>query len=93
MAAVVCLALALLTFYGLARERTLALNVAEAQTQNLARVLEEHARQTLLRVHGRLVQVDSLLASVQGRRARLCLAPYTGSIAGLAPLRPLAGRH
>ncbi len=61
MAAAACLALALLTLYGLMRERTLALHVAEAQTQNLARVLEEHARQTLLRVQGRLVQVDHLL--------------------------------
>ena len=39
MAAAVCLALALLTLYGLARERALALNTAEAQTQTLSRVL------------------------------------------------------
>ncbi len=66
MAAAACLALSLLTFYGLVRERALALNVAEAQTQNLARVLEEHARQTLLRVQGQLVQADNLLESRHG---------------------------
>ena len=71
MAIAACLALALLTFYGLVRERTLALNVAEAQTQNLARVLEEHTRQTLLRVHGRLVEVDRLLAGVPPTQAQL----------------------
>ncbi len=65
MVVAACLALASLTLLGLMRERTLALNVAQSQTQNMARVLEEHARQTLLRVHGRLVQVDNLLASPQ----------------------------
>jgi diguanylate cyclase (GGDEF)-like protein/PAS domain S-box-containing protein len=92
MAAVACLALALLTFYGLVRERALALNVAEERTQNLARVLEEHARQTLLRVHGRLVQVDDLLESLRhAERTSAALAPTPEQLLALLPSDRLLG--
>ncbi len=91
MAAAVCLALALLTLYGLARERALALNAAEAQTQNLSRVLEEHARQTLLRVHGKLLQVDHLLQDPSGAKGRSAPPPLQDLLLALLPSDRLLG--
>jgi diguanylate cyclase (GGDEF)-like protein/PAS domain S-box-containing protein len=58
LAVAACMVLAGLTTYKLVRERNQALDTAWAQTQNFARVLEEHARQTLHRVHDSLAQAD-----------------------------------
>jgi diguanylate cyclase (GGDEF)-like protein/PAS domain S-box-containing protein len=51
--------------YELARERAEAIARAELQTQNFARVLEEHARQTLHRVVFHLSQADVTLAPMR----------------------------
>jgi diguanylate cyclase (GGDEF)-like protein/PAS domain S-box-containing protein len=51
--------------YELARERAEAIARAELQTQNYARVLEEHARQTLHRVGAHLAQSDAALVSMR----------------------------
>ena len=61
LAGAACLALAGLTGYKLVRERNQALDTAQAQTQNFARVLEEHARQTLHRVQDGLTQADAVI--------------------------------
>ena len=85
MAIAACLALAFLTAYGLIRERVLALDQAEAQTQNLSRVLEEHARQTLRRVQGQLVQVDNLLENRPGTHGKSAPAPTREQLLPLLP--------
>ena len=51
--------------YELARERAETIARAELQTQNFARVLEEHARQTLHRVGVNLSQADVTLAPLR----------------------------
>jgi diguanylate cyclase (GGDEF)-like protein/PAS domain S-box-containing protein len=51
--------------YELARERAEAIARAKLQTQNFARVLEEHARQTLHRVGVNLSQADVTLAPLR----------------------------
>jgi diguanylate cyclase (GGDEF)-like protein/PAS domain S-box-containing protein len=53
------------TGYELARERAETIARAELQTQNFARVLEEHARQTLHRVGVNLSQADVTLAPLR----------------------------
>ena len=50
MAVVACVGLASFAAYDLVRERDLAIQDARAETANLARLLEEHARQSLHRV-------------------------------------------
>ena len=50
MAVVACVGLASFAAYDLVRERDLAIQDARADTANLARLLEEHARQSLRRV-------------------------------------------
>jgi diguanylate cyclase (GGDEF)-like protein/PAS domain S-box-containing protein len=61
------------TGYGMVHERAEAIEHAKLQTQNFARVLEEHARQTLHRVSAILDQADAALASL--RRARVLDVP------------------
>jgi diguanylate cyclase (GGDEF)-like protein/PAS domain S-box-containing protein len=56
--------------YELARDRAETIARAELQTQNFARVLDEHARQTLHRVGVNLSQADVTLASLR-RSAKL----------------------
>jgi diguanylate cyclase (GGDEF)-like protein/PAS domain S-box-containing protein len=51
--------------YDLARERADTIARAELQTQNFARVLEEHSRQTLHRVGSHLSQVNVTLAPLR----------------------------
>lgn len=51
--------------YELVRERSETIVRAELQTQNFARVLEEHARQTLHRVGAHLAQSDAALAPLR----------------------------
>ena len=80
-----CLALAFVTLYGLVRERTLALNLAQAQTQNLSRVLEEHARQTLRRVQSQLVQVANAVESRTGTQRQPAAAPTREQLLALLP--------
>ena len=53
------------TGYQLAHERAAVIHRAELQTQNLSRVLEEHARQTLHRVAASLAQADAELGTLR----------------------------
>ncbi len=62
---VAALALAVALGYKLVRERQTAIEVARWETQSFARVLEEHARQTLLRVGSNLAQARSALGGLQ----------------------------
>ena len=61
------------TAYELTHEHAEALDRAEQQTQNFARVLEEHARQTLRRVGATLAQADAGLEPL--RRAGVIDTP------------------
>ena len=54
------------TAYELTQERTETIARAELQTQNYARLLEEHARQTLHRVGASLAQTDAALRPLRG---------------------------
>ncbi|MEI8327342.1 MAG: cache domain-containing protein, partial [Betaproteobacteria bacterium] len=51
--------------YNLVHERTTAIEGARTQTQNFARVLEEHARQTLHRVGSNLARADVTLGRLR----------------------------
>jgi diguanylate cyclase (GGDEF)-like protein/PAS domain S-box-containing protein len=70
--------------YELARERAEAIARAELQTQNFARVLEEHARQTLHRVGAHLAQSDAALVSMR-RASALHVAQTQLLLAHLMP--------
>ena len=65
LALIAALALVALLTYTLARERATAITVAQAETRNFARVLEEHARQTLRLVDISLAQADAALARLR----------------------------
>jgi PAS domain S-box-containing protein len=66
-AAAACLALGAFAGYDLLRERSRSVEQARANTANLARLLEEHTRQSLRRVEGLLTdaeaRIDDLLAT------------------------------
>lgn len=65
-------------------ERAETIERANVQTENFARVLEEHARQTLRRVGGRLAQADSALKPLLGT-GRLNAPLARQQLAGLLP--------
>ena len=62
MAAIACLGFAAVVAYDLYRERGLATQEARANTANLARLLEEHTRQSLRRVELALSDADAAVA-------------------------------
>ena len=70
--------------YELDRERAEAIARAELQTKNFARVLEEHARQTLHRVGAHLAQADAALVPLR-RAERLNAAQAQFLLSQLLP--------
>lgn len=84
LAAAACMVLAGLTAYKLVRERNLALDTAQAQTQNFSRVLEEHTRQTLHRVHDSLTQADAVVGRLRAN-GRIDLAKACENLNALLP--------
>jgi hypothetical protein len=72
------------TGFQLERGRTEAIKRAELQTENFARVLEEHARQTLHRVAASLAQADAELWPLH-RAGKLDVAQSQKLLAQLLP--------
>lgn len=71
--------------YSLVRERDIAIEVASLETQNFARVLEEHARQSLRRINTGLVEANAAL--LQSRDAGIRdPAKIAERLRGLLPL-------
>lgn len=70
--------------YEMARERANTITRAELQTQNFARVLEEHARQTLHRVGTRLAHADAVLSPLH-RAGRFDVTPTKQLLTQLLP--------
>jgi PAS domain S-box-containing protein len=92
MALFVCLGLAAFAGYGLHRERSLATEDTRAQTANVARLLEEHARQSLRRVEMVLLAAEQTVEATDRRigpgdadlRMQLmALLPLDGLLRGL----------
>lgn len=65
LAALIGLVVTAFVAYSLVRERETAIEVASSETQNFARVLEEHARQSLRRVRSTIVQADAELMQMR----------------------------
>ena len=72
------------TGFQLERERTAVIKRAERQTENFARVLEEHSRQTLHRVAASLAQADAELWPLH-RAGRLDVAQSQRLLTQLLP--------
>ncbi|MCF8197164.1 MAG: EAL domain-containing protein [Sulfuritalea sp.] len=65
LAALIGLVVTTFVAYSLVRERETAIEVASMETQNFARVLEEHARQSLRRVSTTIMQANALLLQLR----------------------------
>ncbi|WP_275096873.1 EAL domain-containing protein [Sedimenticola hydrogenitrophicus] len=70
LAILVGLAVTAYVGYSLVRERDFAIEVASSETRNIARVLEEHARQSLRRISATMVQADATLLQLQSAGIR-----------------------
>lgn len=62
--------------YSLIRERETALEVASSETQNITRMLEEHARQSLRLISAAIVAADAAAAGT----GRGCWGPQTTGV-------------